>query len=1351
MRLRTGLFLSLAALCTAGCAAAPGRATSSGPDTPGPRLLEALLAGPVALPEGALAGRVAEAAHAFTRADFGAARRLALEALQATPAAQAGCDTQGPLGYLAWKASRLGGGEVEEALEALRASCLTRALPAEARGLQTFLALLVELEGARGAGWSLDGLPDGWVTRRGRARALDELRARAAPLTGARAELIQALLSELEASFRPQQGICDEAGEQARVADLARARADFVRLGREDLAPWLGLEPPVDAQGQLRPEAVRAYREALDGPGRQWLRSSGLTALLGALAYQAVQGGGAELAQPLCAELLAETERRMLQDTGPGALDRSTDLLTGLFGVTSACPDRRPIQALTQRLLERASQDERGRVAVLGTLVSLGGNLFQSLMSGQGNLFLAQALELQSSLEAILPTLGASPDEQALAGVLYALTAAGPFLQGQPEQGLARVVKAEAALEALPSPPPQGATQLVRLAPGFRLLAGYGRALAEQLLGRAEASQASLARQAARLAVDVPLLMQALGVARLEGDATRLAGALHALAAHLLAAGPDLAALRAQVAEARPRPPAQGDAWDLGLLVGHALLWDVVGLLDEGPGRPPAMAEARAELDQAVRLGLTWYAPGDPGADYLRLLPLGHQLAERALASAEEETWRAVLAAGAEVRPELERLLAELAPSHPAAGRVERLAQEGGLPELLMEALWVAREAGFAELAAGEPQAVAMAQRRLGEVDEALGRADRADLRIMLGLAAALTHHGAGRTGDAVAWLARAQRAIAGTELEGHPYLFSLIAAALHDRAGDQAGALTALRAALAAGEQARTCGKTHPVEALHLPEAVLLWRLGRPEEASAALARHRDALGRGAGGEGKLRLLYKYRQDRTVFQVDITAEMVNMLLPTRQGGAFQLGLGFQSSPADRELLTFEGSDVGHRRWDRVLQGQLLEAALALGAGEDARADTALREARASLARLQHGQISSLGAFEAGGLEASREGSTPELLFWVGVMAMLRGHTDVGEELEAAARAALGELSAQAVLPDGAPPVHLRGVAALAPLEPVVALWAGGNPRLTPPGAELLASLERLAAGAGGLALEASPAILGALSAMNRGDPGGMQAAVASAPRAAQAHPALRRLGAGRDLRAGLAQPGGAPGPGRGADPGGLRCRGGLAGRARRRGAGGRRPRAGHGASAGRAQRHRPAGGRADPGTGLPCPVLPGRRRRAPPAGRAPAGGGAGRERGPGPAGAGDRRGGQPAAPWLAGGRARPGPRAARAPPAAVHRRLRLARGAHAPAAGRGRGARGGDRAAPDRGRGGRHPRALGVGAAPGPEHARLPAGARGGAHDRQRRARAVPALPGGHAARARPAGRSAELTAHAI
>ncbi|HSA23159.1 MAG TPA: hypothetical protein P5076_17000, partial [Myxococcota bacterium] len=968
------------------------------------------------------------------------------------------------------------------------------------------------LEGARGAGWSLDGLPDGWVTRRGRARALEELRARAAGVQGARGELVHALLAELEATFRPTQDVCDEAGERARLAELERARAEFVRLGREDLAPWLGLAPPTDAQGRVQLPALRAYREALDGPGRQWLKSTGLSSLLSALAYQAISGLEPQLVQPLCADLLAETERRMLQDTGPEALDRSTDLLVGLSTTTAFCPDRRPLQALTQRLLERATQDARGRVAVLGTLVSLGGSLFQALISGQGNQFMLQALELQASLEAILPTLGASADEQALAGVLSALTAAGPFLQGQPEAGLARLVRAEALFDGLPYPPPQDAPQLVRLAPGFRLVADYGRALAEQLLGRAEASQASLARQAARLASDVPLLMQALDVGRLSEDATRLAGALHSLAAHLLGAGPDLAALRARMAEARPTPPEHGDAWDLGLLVGHALLWDVVGLLGEGPERFPPLAEARAELDQAVRQGLAWYAPGDAGADYLRLLPLAHQLAERALASPESEPWPAVLAAGEEVRPELEKLLAELAPAHPAAGRVERLAREGGLPELVMEALWVGREVGFAPLSAGEPRAVATAQQRLGELDEALGRADRADLRIMLGLTAAILYHGAGRTADGVAWLERSQRAIAGTELEGHPYLFSLIAASMRDRDGDQAGALAALRAALTAGEPAHACGKAHPVDALRLPEAVLLWRLGKPGQARAALARYREALARGSGGEGRLRLLYKYRKDLTVVQVDISNELVNMLLSTHQGGTFQVGLGFQGEPANRELLTFEGVDVGHRRWDRVLQAALLEAALALGEGQDAAADEALREARAALARIQNGQIASLGTFEAGGLDTSRQANTPELLFWVGVMATLRGHTDVGEELEAAARAALGDQPAQAVLPDGQPPVHLRGVAALAPLIPVVRLWASANPRLTPPSAELLAALRPLAAGPGTLALPGSPALLSALSALNRGDPKGMLAALAAAPRAAREHPALRRL-----------------------------------------------------------------------------------------------------------------------------------------------------------------------------------------------------------------------------------------------
>ncbi|HSA24422.1 MAG TPA: hypothetical protein P5076_23375, partial [Myxococcota bacterium] len=133
---------ALLALLVAGCAASPGRPAPVHADGRSPRLLEGLLAGPLPSLEGRLAELAAEASHAFTRADFGAARRLALEALRAAPADQAGCDGRGPLGYLAWKASRLGGGDAEEALAELRSACLALELPEGKRELQTFLGLL---------------------------------------------------------------------------------------------------------------------------------------------------------------------------------------------------------------------------------------------------------------------------------------------------------------------------------------------------------------------------------------------------------------------------------------------------------------------------------------------------------------------------------------------------------------------------------------------------------------------------------------------------------------------------------------------------------------------------------------------------------------------------------------------------------------------------------------------------------------------------------------------------------------------------------------------------------------------------------------------------------------------------------------------------------------------------------------------------------------------------------------------------------------------------------------------------------------------------------------------------------
>jgi hypothetical protein len=1110
-----------------GCSASPARpgpaeGVKPSPETLRLRTLERLLVGSLpALADPDAAALAVQADHAFARADFGAARRLARAALGRVPARE-GCEARGPLLYLAWKASVLGGGETEEAFDAFEAECgLEIGEAPGAPGARAFLGLLVHLEVARGSGWSRDSLPDEWLARRDRARIAAELRARSAAVGGPRQELITLLLDELEVSFRLPRGPCDLQTPAEIQAERARIRAGLVRLGRADLAPWLGLGPLVDEQGAPRLEALAAYLRALDAPEHLWLKSAQLGAVLGTLNALARMQPDPVLVRPICEELLRETERRMGQDVGEGALDRNTDLLTGLLTAAAGCPDRRPLQALVERMLARANQDERGRIAVLGLVANLGGGMLQALLAGQANRAIGEALELLSALEALLPGLGTSPDERALAGVIHFLTAITPYLRGDPQGSLGQLARAEAAFDELPFPPPAEAPRLVRLGPGLQLAAGIGLGLAQHLLGSPEAARLSLERQAGRLERAVPLLMQALDATAHVEQALPLAQAGLAMLRSGLGGEPDPARLRGLLSAARPRLPAEaGDAWDLGLLAGHVLLLDVAGLLGEGAARGELMALARAGLAEGVERGLAWFAPGDPDWDPLRLLPWTHQVLERMFAEEgqSEDVWGDLARVVLGLRPELEALMDELAPAHPRAGRLERLARQGGLPDLAMEALWTVREVGLDRLQAGEQAAVAAARARLAELDESLRGAERSDLRVMLALFAALTEIGLGHSEQATGWFRSARMTAADTELAEAIWILDSLGARLMLKVGQEADAgaatraLELLRSALRPAEEAHGCGRTHPTQALHLPEAVLLARLNRPAEARRALGRYLEAVERGFGGEGRARLLYKYRRGHTVVQVDISMELANHFLPTHQGGAFQLGLGFQSLPAERELLTFEGEDLGQRRWERILQAHLMLAGLALASGEVAEADGALRRTRQVLRRLEHGHLASLGAFDAGGLEVSRQASDGPLLFWVGVLAQARGHTEVGEELEAAARGRFVGAAEEACGQDGELPPHLAGQPVWRSLESVVRAWARSNPRLEVPSAELLEALQRAAASKGSPIPSWAPSLVSALSGLNRGDPQAALRALGQAPAAERARPPLRRV-----------------------------------------------------------------------------------------------------------------------------------------------------------------------------------------------------------------------------------------------
>jgi hypothetical protein len=165
-----------------------------------------------------------------------------------------------------------------------------------------------------------------------------------------------------------------------------------------------------------------------------------------------------------------------------------------------------------------------------------------------------------------------------------------------------------------------------------------------------------------------------------------------------------------------------------------------------------------------------------------------------------------------------------------------------------------------------------------------------------------------------------------------------------------------------------------------------------------------------------------------------------------------------------------------------------------------------------------NGNQAVLSPFQFGGIEFARENHPVALMYWTGVLAQLRGHSQVGLELEKRTLS-FGfkddeERLEQLDLRKEEPPVFLEGIGGLDDLRPALDLWSKRRPNRKGFDAEMLAALSK----AGGKVPKAVPAfapgLIKAVFSVGEGEFEKAAAHIAGLSKKVRTHPRLLGLSA---------------------------------------------------------------------------------------------------------------------------------------------------------------------------------------------------------------------------------------------
>jgi len=966
------------------------------------------------------------------------------KAVEVLPESAPACRTRGALLYLQGLVAGMDkGSRSEEGWDRLREVCVDAEVGAAEADARTYFSYLaakeekpedsVDDQTSEAARWA----PQLSQTRR---QWIAQMARDGGKLDGTRSEVLAAFAHWLRTLDEKPADVCDHGFRTRHLQALEAAYLKLEELGRPDLALSWWTMPLTDDEGMLNPQALAAFRSWAEDPANRWIRTDSVAQALATLRFQA-EWVDPVLTIPLCDLLLADVRGAMDADRREGFNYRNVQRLMDAFHASGSCLYHDSLVALMDQALEASMAGESGKAGIIEAIGGVAVNLLIELVDGRSDMIGLVVPELVAGAARMRGGLGESDEDRAVEALLGVVVGAGTLMQGDFSAIFVALEKAVATFDELAQKPRAGdEPAILQVAPGIRSGILLVMAVIRFTTGTPHEGHLLLARLDQNLEQDLSSLLKYLEqpdhsqalMALVRGGQELVSAIEQKDGTTLDEVFPDL------VTAAAPRPGETG-WWAIGLNTLRFVVLDIFAVIaydrEVKALAEKALAEAEDLSSRVVEGFLTELDVPETMATLLRLLPPLHRAIPQ-LASDREEL---------ELVLEVARALDE-----PLKGIVDRIRQSGdtrgarpaAVADLITDLLETAADVGLEKLIQEEEKALL----RVVEVIEKKLPEYPPDIRVFMQLVVAATRF-FDDPAQAHEVFVKA-RTDASRHLPTLNYVPQLAEASLLvSRKDDLEGALAAVDQALALGDVALDCGSAHPVHSV-LPFRVWAREVrGDHEGARRDLELFSRLVDEGFAGDSPLSCVLQSHSENFSFTVTLASSTGGIMLPGKQDGTFQVGLGSTwGSDESRhgDELVCDAVTLQSPRLDRIMEAYLAWAAYSLMRHEDREAHRALMAAVAVGRQLYHGNVTTLGRRRAAMLDESRKKLSLPMVAWTSLLARLRGQTQVADILDQIG-IAVGPLQEKGwfdCLPeDDAPPVLLKGFEQLDGFGPLVRQW----------------------------------------------------------------------------------------------------------------------------------------------------------------------------------------------------------------------------------------------------------------------------------------------------------------------
>lgn len=964
----------------------------------GAPLIERLLGGPLTDVPDMTRSRIwlGKADEALANGRHMDAAGLLGKAVETLPEGTPQCSVRGALLYVQGLCAGWGSGnQAEMGHDLLQEACIDADVPDAETPMQTYLRYLNDdrKEGEQ--------LPDGFTPeggfsptlKQGRLQWITEMKNAADKLGGKRGSILAAFARWNELQEPGHTDVCDRTAGPGAKAARSQAWKALVEVGRPDLGLdwWSGALTTED--GWVDVKAATDLRLWLADEENRWLRLKAVELLLPTIRY-AAEWADPALLVPMCNVLYADLAAAVAADRGEGFNWRNVQRLMGAFNASGACLHQAQLVELFDTVLQRSLQGEDGNAGVLEVVGGVVVNMAMEVVQGRTDTLYLVLDHLLRGIERVRQQLGDSPEDRALDSLLAVVVGTPALLQGSYQPLLEAIETMVQRFETLAERGAPGeASLLVQLAPGIRSGGLMALAAGQFFAEDEEAALATVKRLDAVVEKDLGAMLRYFEQPDHAAALLELVRAVEKLVEIAETEGP-LAEVSPLLEKAGTRTAGESGWWAVGLDTLRFLAWDLLAIVayekDEDLGKK-ALEQAGTISARAVEGFLAELEVPETMAAIARLLPPLHTAIPAFLDDGME---------GAEVAKAVARILEE--PLH----KVLKLGRGKGVKEnskavvadMVYDLLEAAAKIGLVTIIEEGEKSLA----HVADLMEKKSAGHPPDIKVFMQVLAGVARfyqdpEAAGRT------FAKAGETAA-DHLPGLEFLPALAEAAVRRNETESVDDLMArANAVIAFGDKAKGCDKSHAVHNL-LPYRMWLFEVsGDHTKAGEDYAQFMELVGRDLKGDATINCLLTSYSKNLIFTMTIANSVGGFLLPGKQEGTFQVGLGSQwgveQATEGDELVCQVGASYG-KRWDRVMDAQLAWAVYSM-LNDDAKATHhALMAAVSSGTLLLNGSTITMGRRGAGQLVGSKEKFSYTDAAWTALLARLHGHTQMAENIE---------------------------------------------------------------------------------------------------------------------------------------------------------------------------------------------------------------------------------------------------------------------------------------------------------------------------------------------------------------